>query len=89
KIMVDAIEEGLAERKFDKEKSREEATAAMEVDVATKSETIEKFEEVENELAEKAPKDAAAKITRVKEDDKGPAPSTGKRPRRPITKPKR
>ncbi len=89
KIMVDAIEEGLAERKFDKEKIREEAAVAMEVDVATKSETIEKFEEVEDELAEKAPKDSAAKVTRVKEDDKGTAPSTGKRPRRPITKPKR
>lgn len=89
KIMVDAIEEGLEERKFDKEKIREEAAVAMEVDVATKSETIEKFEEVEDELAEKAPKDSAAKVARVKEDDKGPAPSTGKRPRRPITKPKR
>jgi small subunit ribosomal protein S2 len=88
KIMVDAIEEGLAERKFDKDKAKEEADAQEEVEVKTKSETIEKFEEEEDEIAEKGKKEA--KLIKAKAESEGSEkPQTGKRPRKIISKPKK
>ena len=89
KIMVDAVEEGLTERKFDRDKAKEELAAQEEEDeVKTKSETIEKFEEEEDEIAEKGKKEA--RITKVKTDTKdGEKPKTGKRPRKIISKTKK
>jgi small subunit ribosomal protein S2 len=89
KIMVDAVEEGLAERKFDKDKAKEEAAAQEEeVEVKTKSETIEKFEEEEDEMAEKGSKES--RVTKAKaETAGGDKPQAGKRPRKPISKTKK
>ncbi len=90
KIMVDAIEEGLAERKLDREKPQEEVPVQEEdVEVKTKSETIEKFEEEADELAEKGSKEAAAKLVKPKGEGGAAAPQTGKRPRKIISKPKK
>jgi small subunit ribosomal protein S2 len=89
KIMVDAIEEGLAERKFDKDKARDEAIAQEEeLEVRTKSETIEKYEEEEDEMAEKGKKDL--KSSKLKSDGEIEGSSqTGKRPRKTISKSKK
>jgi hypothetical protein len=86
---VDAIEEGLTERKLDKDKAKEELAAQEEeVEVKTKSETIEKFEEEEDEMAEKGKKDSRG--VRVKTDGGESAkPQTGKRPRKIISKAKK
>lgn len=90
KIMVDAIEEGLAERKLDREKPQEELPVQEEeVEVKTKSETIEKFEEEADELAEKGSKEAAAKLVKPKGEGEAAAPQPGKRPRKIISKPKK
>ena len=89
KIMVDAIEEGMAERKFDKDKPKEEAPVVeAEIEVATKSETIEKFEEEEDERAEKVNKEAP-KVAKPKEEGAAPASQAGKRPRKTVSKQKK
>ncbi len=90
KIMVKAIEEGLAERKIDKDKKaaeeeleREEAAAAE-----IKSKTLEEFEEKADEEAMKPKKEGDAKVSRMKDaGDKPVAPA--KRPRKPISKAKK
>jgi small subunit ribosomal protein S2 len=89
KIMVDAIEEGLAERKLDKDKAKEDVSAQEEeVEIKTKSETIEKFEEEEDELAEKGQKEG--RVTKAKaEGESSEKPQTGKRPRKIISKTKK
>lgn len=53
RIMVQAIEEGLAERKMDKERREEEEREEEEARAKVKSKTIEEFEEQEDEAAEK------------------------------------
>jgi len=90
RIMVDAIEEGLAERKLDREKPQEEVPVQeKDVEVKTKSETIEKFEAEADELAEKGTKEIAAKLVKPKGEGEAAAPQTGKRPRKIISKPKK
>jgi small subunit ribosomal protein S2 len=49
RIMVQAIEEGLAERKFDKDHREEEEREEDELGARIKSRTVEEFEEVEED----------------------------------------
>lgn len=72
KYMVDAIQEGLEERKMDKEKQREEKReeeAAQELIDKSKSEVLKQYEEEEDEKANAAKKARARK--RTGEADKG------------------
>jgi len=89
KILVKAVEEGLMERRIEKDKKAEEVEAEN-IKVA-ESETLAHMEEVENEKAEKRGKKApvATKVKVKKEGTEQPKPvRTGeKRPRRPISKP--
>jgi len=90
KIMVDAVEEGLVERKLDRDKLKEEAAVVeKEDDLKSKSETIEHFEAEADEQAEKGIQDPAGKVVKPKEAAGQAAPQTGKRPRKTISKPKR
>jgi len=53
RLMVKAIEEGLAERKMDKERKEEEEREEEEARAKIKSKTLEEYEEQEDEEAEK------------------------------------
>lgn len=86
RIMVKAIEEGLAERKMDKEKREEEEREEEEVGGRPKSKTLEEFEEQEDEETEKG-KGKAEKITKGRGDQESESKG-GLRKRRPITKKK-
>lgn len=80
KIICDAIAEGLAERKLDKDKKTEEEVLAKEVKV--KSETITQIEDQQDAEIEKQsnkPRTAELKDGETKK-------TAPKRPRRPITK---
>jgi len=85
-IMVKAIEEGLVERKLDRDKKAQEDKEEQEAEVKVKSETIEMIEEQVDAEIEK-PK----KITKVKvksdEEVKSEEKKTGKRPRKTVAKP--
>jgi small subunit ribosomal protein S2 len=78
KIMCDAIAEGLAERKLDKDKKAEEEVIAKEVKV--KSETITQIEDQQDAEIEKGPK------ARPEQKDGEAKKAAPKRPRKPITK---
>jgi len=92
KIMVDAIEEGLSERKVekdrkDKEESDETAAAAEKAEAAA----AEEYADLEDEEAEKLVKEGEAKAP-VKAADSGDDSKKregGKRPRKTIAKPKK
>lgn len=62
KTMVEAIEEGLAERKYDKDKQAEEEKEEMAEAEDLKSETIAELEEQEDEAELKKTKKAAQKV---------------------------
>ena len=70
KTMVDSIEEGLAERKFDKDKQVEdEREDALDFD-KSKSKTLAELEEEEDEDANKKSKKGVAKsAVKIKEDE--------------------
>jgi len=89
KIMVDAIEEGLSERKIEKDKKDDEAEAAKAAAAAKSEEkVVEEYGELEDEEAEKLVKEGDAK-TSGKPGEGGEKPKTGgKRPRKPIIKAK-
>ncbi|MBL7102760.1 MAG: 30S ribosomal protein S2 [Bacteroidales bacterium] len=88
KIMVKAVEEGLIERKLDRDKKvQEEKKEKEELIKVAKSETIELIEaDLENELekSQKSDEPKIAKIKDIKEEDKEKKPA--KRPRRRISK---
>jgi len=77
KIMAMAINEGLSERKFEREKRKEEEKEEVK-EVATKSETIEAYEEQEDKEAEDIKKTEQEVKARGKDDG-------GKPPRRKRT----
>jgi small subunit ribosomal protein S2 len=85
RIMVRAIEEGLAERKMDKERREEEEREEEEARAKVKSKTIEEYEEQEDEEAEKG-KGKTDKPVRMKDEGEG-ADKSPKR-KRTITKKK-
>lgn len=84
KIMVDAIEEGLAERKIERDKKD---SAEEEEERVDKIKTIEDYADLEDEEAEKLLKESEAKGTKPAEAEG--KKKEGKRPRKPITKTKK
>lgn len=87
RIMVDAVEEGLAERKLERDKRREEEEEEQkEADLKAKSKTLEEYEEKEDEEAEKSGKKGEVKAPRKLKDEG--AERRGKRPRKTVAKKK-
>ena len=86
KTMVEAIEEGLAERKLEKDKAEEEERDTDEMDVKAKSlEEVEDLEEEESEAKSKARKlklKEEEEEEPVKKTSKAPKGVAGKRPRK-------
>jgi len=84
KILVKAVEEGLIERKLDRDKQAKEKEEAEEAAIKVKSETLEQVEAEEDEKVMKPQKAKAA--VKVKADgDKGEAKP--RRPRKTVSKP--
>jgi small subunit ribosomal protein S2 len=89
KVMVQAIEEGLAERKFDKDaRAAEEEEKETADQLIAKSKTIEEFEAVEDDEAAKQKRLLEGPVKMKKLDEEAPAP-VGKRPRKTLAKPKK
>ncbi len=90
RMMVEAVEEGLTERKLERDKKKmeeEEEREREEEDLKAKSKTLEEYEEQEDEEAEKGSKKVAdSKIKKVKDDEGAAKTRQGKRPRKPISK---
>jgi small subunit ribosomal protein S2 len=87
KNMVEAIEEGLAERKLEKDKAEEEERDAEEMDVKAKSlEDVEDMDEEESEAAKSKARKLKLKGEEedepVKKTSKAPKGAVGKRPRK-------
>jgi small subunit ribosomal protein S2 len=91
KAMIESIEEGLAERKFDKDKQAEdEKEEAAEID-RLKSQTLAELEEDDDDDEVKKSKKAAAKAAALKlneeNDNKEKAKRPVLRPKGPVKKP--
>ena len=84
KVLVKAVEEGLVERKFDRDKKAQEKEEeeARKEEIRVKSEALKLAEEEENEKVMKPAKDKDTKVTKLKDDSEPRA----KRPRKTITK---
>ena len=78
KNMVEAIEEGLAERKLEKDKADEEERDAEEMDVKAKS--LEDVEDMDDEESDAA-KSKARKLKLKEEEEDEPAKKTSKAPK--------
>jgi small subunit ribosomal protein S2 len=79
RVMVEAVQEGLAERKMDKEKREEEEQEELEAREKTKSKTLEEFEEEEDEKAEKGMVKTEERIGKAKKPEPGDGASGRKR----------
>lgn len=92
KIMVDAIEEGLSERKVEKDrKDKEESDEAIAAEEKAKAAAAEEYADLEDEEANKLVKEGEAKAP-VKAEGSGDDSKKregGKRPRKPVAKPKK
>ncbi len=91
KLMVDAIEEGLAERKVEKDKKDQE-DAAEELAAAEKVEekVVEQYGDLEDEEADKLVKEGETKVPGKAEGaTDAKKREAGKRPRKPVNKPKK
>ena len=88
KIMVDAIEEGLAERKVERDKKDEEAEAAAEL-ARNEEKVVEEYGDLEDEEAEKLVKASGTKGAAKQGEEGAPKKEGGKRPRKPISKVKK
>jgi len=92
KIMVDAIEEGLSERKVEKDrKDKEESDEAIAAKEKAEAAAAEEYADLEDEEAEKLVKEGETKAP-VKAEGSGDDSKKregGKRPRKPVTKPKK
>lgn len=86
KMMVDAIEEGLAERKIERDKKDEEADD--DDNGRDNSATAEEYADLEDEEAEKLLKEGESK-TSAKPGEGEKKKEGGKRPRKPVAKPKK
>ncbi len=81
RLMVKAVEEGLAERKMDKERKEEEEREEEEARAKIKSKTLEEYEEKEDEEAEKGGgKTRTDKSVKMRDSE-----NSGDRPRRKRT----
>jgi len=87
-VIIEAINEGLAERKIDKDKkAAEEEAESLAVAASIKSKTIEEIEEQEDEEIEKGVKRSSGdKIKSLKDDNGASERKLTKRPRKPIAK---
>lgn len=82
KVLVKAVEEGLVERKFDRDKKALEKDEETKREIKVKSESLEQAEEDEDEKVMKHSKDKEGKvITKLKEEE-----AKQKRPRKAISK---
>lgn len=89
RIMIDAIEEGLAERKIERDK-REEEEAEEEAERRDALKTAEEYADLEDEEAEKLLREGEGKgIVKTAAEAEGKRKEGGKRPRKPIAKPKK
>ncbi len=92
KIMVDAVEEGLSERKVEKDrKDKEESDEAIAAEEKAEAAAAEEYADLEDEEAEKLVKEGETKAP-VKAEGSGDDSKKregGKRPRKPVTKPKK
>lgn len=91
KLMVDAIEEGLAERKVEKDRKDEEAEEAAAEEKAAIA-AAEAYADLEDEEADKLVKEGETKVpakpTAAKEGEVKKKEG-GKRPRKTVIKPKK
>jgi small subunit ribosomal protein S2 len=84
KLMVDAIEEGLAERKVEKDRKDEEEE---DTDEAVENKSAEEYADLEDEEAEKLVKESGKSAKAEGEGEAAKKKEGGKRPR--VTKPKK
>ncbi len=92
KIMVDAVEEGLSERKVEKDrKDKEESDEAIAAKEKAEAAAAEEYADLEDEEAEKLVKEGETKAPVKAEgsSDDSKKREGGKRPRKPVTKPKK
>jgi small subunit ribosomal protein S2 len=87
KLMVDAIEEGLAERKVEKDRKDEEAEEAAAEERAEIA-AAEAYADLEDEEAEKLVKGPKVPV-KAEDEDEPKKREAGKRPRKPVIKPKK
>ena len=81
KTMVEAIEEGLAERKFEKDKAAEEEEREVDVDeLDVKAKSLEEVEDIDEDEDEDA-KTKARKLKQKEEDEDEPQKKTSKAPK--------
>jgi small subunit ribosomal protein S2 len=88
KIMVDAIEEGLSERKIEKDKKDDEAEAAALANAKKEDKVVEEYGDLEDEEADKLVKEGETKVPAKPGEGGAKAKVGGKRPRKPINKAK-
>jgi small subunit ribosomal protein S2 len=88
KIMVDAIEEGLSERKIEKDKKDDEAEAAALANAKKEEKVVEEYGDLEDEEADKLVKEGETKVPAKPGEGGAKAKVGGKRPRKPINKAK-
>lgn len=90
KLIVDSIEEGLTERKVEKDKKDQE-DAAEELAAAEKSEekVAEEYGDLEDEEAEKLVKEGETKTPGKADGTDAKKKEGGKRPRKTVIKPKK
>lgn len=88
KMMVQSVEEGLMERKVERDKRKmDEEEREEEKEEKTTSKTIEEIEEQVDEEANKPQKKSTgAKTTKVKSEGEAKPRTPGKRPRKQISK---
>ena len=91
KLMVDAVEEGLAERKVEKDKKDQEEAEEAAASKKSEEKVVEEYGDLEDEEAEKLVKEGETKApTKVDGTaDDARKKEGGKRPRKIIQKPKK
>jgi len=90
KLMVDAIEEGMAERKVEKDrKDQEDADEAAAAEERAERTAAEEYADLEDEEAEKLVKGPKSQVKGEEDDDEPKKREAGKRPRKPVAKPKK
>lgn len=86
KALVDAIEEGLAERKFDKDRRAAE-DESEEMDIESTGSKFHHLDDIdEEELVDLTEEDSKLKKVKVTGDSDTAEEAPGKRPRRPVVK---
>jgi len=92
RIMVDAIEEGLAERKVEKDRRDQDDSDEYTDEEREEMKAAEEYADLEDEEAEKLLKAGDSKIsgkTGSEDESEGRRKEGGKRPRKPVSKSKK